>query len=228
LFFNGVCTATVQVCDNYMFYSRFISVCRISDARCRLIHTYIWILLVLPWFPSFWLIPIFYDTNSVPFQYAFFVAVSCTAALNCAYNWYFTWEFVRILVAIYQPTLRAVGEELASLQIIRGIAYKSIGHCVTSSFAVTLYCYLPTYGPLMQSPILLASMHLWFNVVLPEDSLIYLCCCAGRTGGRLFRSEFFSEGGESLAPSKKLQLHKDKRVVRQTHLSCTCKCIRVS
>lgn len=217
-FFNGLCTATVQLCDNYMFFSRFVSVCKISDGRSRLIHLYIWVLLTLPWSLAFWLIPIFYDTNTPEFQYAFFITVSCTAALNVVFNWYFTGEFVRMLAAIYKPTMWAVGEDLASLQIIRSIAYKSIGHCITSSFAVVLYCFLPIYGPLMQSPILLAGMHFWFNVVLPEDSLIYLCCCAGRTGGRMFRSEFFSEGADSLAPSKKIQLHKGRRVVRITYM----------
>ena len=107
-FYLGVLNVVVQLCDLYMFFSRFQAVCRVTphtrvriqvrhhrpsqpSRRCALAivvktrrtpqichlswhsshQAYIWLCCVVPRFPTFNIVPGFYDTNSPLYAYAF-------------------------------------------------------------------------------------------------------------------------------------------------------------
>ena len=92
-------------------------------------------------------------------------------------------------------------------QRIKSVAYRSIFHCFVSSAANVIGSQLPVLGPLLQMLLLVAAMHLLFNVVLPDDSLFYLCC-------NMHSVRFASEWDEleSLPNSKRVVEQSSRRV----------------
>ena len=71
------------------------------------------------------------------------------------------------------------GDDIPAVVTIKVVAYKGIGHCLTSSLAMTFCFYLPYYAQ-VQGLVLIAGMHFWFNSVLTQDSWFYVCF--GRSG----------------------------------------------
>jgi hypothetical protein len=92
-------------------------------------------------------------------------------------------------------------------QRIKSVAYRSIFHCAVSSAANVIGSQLPVLGPLLQMLLLVAAMHMLFNVVLPDDSLFYLCC-------NMHSVRFASEWDEleSLPNSKRVVEQSSRRV----------------
>ena len=107
--FNGLCTFIIQLMDSYMFFYRFCAVCKLSWIHKLCSHGYIWLALVLPWFPAWWLAPIFIDTNSAFFLYLYQISLYCSVLAKVLFNCYFTWEFVRALMAISHNTTLKIG-----------------------------------------------------------------------------------------------------------------------
>ena len=92
-------------------------------------------------------------------------------------------------------------------QRIKSVAYRSIFHCAVSSAANVIGSQLPVLGPLLQMLLMVAAMHMLFNVVLPDDSLFYLCC-------NMHSVRFASEWDEleSLPNSKRVVEQSSRRV----------------
>ena len=76
LLFNGICLLVVQLCDNRMFVSRFMAVCKVTPNQLTLINWFVALGLVLPWFPAYWLVPFFYETNSAEFTQLFAITTA--------------------------------------------------------------------------------------------------------------------------------------------------------
>ena len=76
--FNGLCTCIIQLMDSYMFFYRFCAVCKLSWIHKLCTHGYIWVALVLPWFPAWWLAPVFIDVNSMYFSYLYMISLYCS------------------------------------------------------------------------------------------------------------------------------------------------------
>ena len=102
-------SAVIQLCDNYMFYSRLLLVTELPRWHRNALHAYIWIVLTATWLPANTIVPFFYNVNSAPFQavYAITRAVSCWG--NVAYNFYFAVYFWFILRRLYKQKNGMIG-----------------------------------------------------------------------------------------------------------------------
>ncbi len=189
-FFCGILNLTIQLCDTYMFYSRYRSVCRISNSTSYRIHCYIWLCCVLPRFPAYNIVPAFYDTNSHTFAYAFYIANACSTTCIVLYNFYFTVQFSKILLFIYNPLLMRLQTPFHALGKIKWVGLRSIGHCFTSSLGAVLYVAFPDWGRLAQEVTIVAGMHFWFNMTIERDGCLYQVCSF---------DESSSEGGSGSA-----------------------------
>ena len=166
-FANGLLALGVLLCDCYMFYDRLCVVVRIPRWKQVLVHSYIWILLVLPWFPAYSFIPIFYDTNDPTFTKSFYISTIAVSVAIVVYNFMITFEFTKILLSIYIPGIarsaKIAGKtdesDTSSLPLakIKSVAIRSLGHCLTSSSGVFCYLFLPIYGPPLQTLVLVAG-----------------------------------------------------------------------
>ena len=199
-FHCGVLNLTIQLCDTYMFYSRYQSVCRVSDSTKYRIHAYIWLCCVLPRFPAYNIVPAFYNTNSTFCTYAFSVATACSTACIVAYNFYFTFQFSKILLFIYNPLLMRLQTPFHALEKIKWVGLRSIGHCFTSSLAAVLYVVFPHWGRMAQEMAIVAGMHFWFNMTIERDGCIYQMCNLNDL--EIAES---NEGGEGSAANSRLE-----------------------
>jgi hypothetical protein len=94
---DGVCVAVVQLCDCYLFYTRFLAIQRVTKLQRMVIHSFIWIALIGTWLPTLTIVPFFCDTNSEEY-YVVIVAMNYIYALGClSYNFYFTFRCCWIL-----------------------------------------------------------------------------------------------------------------------------------
>lgn len=177
---NGLLSLIILLCDFYMFYDRLCAVVKVSCWKRTLIHSYIWILLVLPWFPAYSFIPIFCNTNDPLFTRIFYVSAYTVSAAIVVYNFIITFEFTKILLSIYLPGIARSAKIAAAtgcpsntasipLATIKSVAVRSIGHCLTSSSGVFCYVGLPVYGAVVQTLIVVAGMVLYRVVIC-------LCC----------------------------------------------------
>jgi hypothetical protein len=130
------------------------------------IQIYIWVMLVILWLPAYFIVPFFYDVNSVPFQDVYTITVQLQLFAAIAYNFYFTIEFGLILKSIYsKSTIQG-----ASLKKAKIIAIKSIIHCVTSSVANVVYVYVPVLGDALYNVLIIAGIHFLFNYKLERNN----------------------------------------------------------
>ena len=166
---NGTMVVMVLLCDCYMFYDRLYAVVRIPRWKQTLVHCYIWILLVLPWFPAYTFVPIFYDTKNPTFTRTYYIATSFVSVAIVVYNFSITFEFTKILLKIYLPAITRKIEITAepnsiphtsssSLAKIKSVAINSVGHCLTSSIGVLFYSFVPAYGPHIESLIVVTGI----------------------------------------------------------------------
>jgi hypothetical protein len=138
--FNGIFSAVVQLCDNYMFYYRLLAVKKLSLATRIFIQCYIWGLLIFTWLPEQTIVPFFVNENTESFAnyFAIFLQLENWAAV--AYNFSFTFYFLYVLYKVFyrpptSPGTASPLDMLASHQVVKVVAVKSIGHCFTSSLA---------------------------------------------------------------------------------------------
>jgi hypothetical protein len=99
---SGVAGVVAQLCDAYMFYDRLRVAAKGASMPLPLgkrlfIHAYIWIVLILPWAPTYSIVPFMYDTNSPGYVRYFGYAnvVYCFASI--AYYCYFTLESLLVI-----------------------------------------------------------------------------------------------------------------------------------
>ena len=130
---------------------------KISRRMQILIHSYIWILLVLPWFPAFSFVPLFYDTNNPIFLLPFRKLSLFVSVAIIVYNIGITFEFTKILLRIYLPAITRVGDitgesdstpntTTVALAEIKSVTVNSLGHCLTLSTGVFISTLVSVYG----------------------------------------------------------------------------------
>jgi len=159
--YNGFSVATVQLCDNYMFFNRFKAVQEVPNWKAYLMQSYVWIVMTLTWLPAYTLLPYFYDTNSGAFGRINSLFLYVQGYGGVLYNFYFTYEFTLFL---YRG---ASGHSSRYLRHKR-IAVKSIIHCFTSSIGTLLSGYYVVEGALILIIIIPVGLHLLFNIRIEE------------------------------------------------------------
>jgi len=163
---NGLCLLFVQLCDAFIFLDRLKAITKLSRAKQVAIHTYVWLVLVLTWIPTFTIVPFFFDTNSPAFLKVYYPAMLFGAWGIIAFNFYFTFEFVRLIdthVFSMNRTSSEINFTSSSARWAQLIVWKSIVHCVTSSLANLLAIYLPTCGVSIYELLIILSLHFLFN-----------------------------------------------------------------
>lgn len=192
----GLFPLIVQLCDNYMFYSRLRAVSQVRIWKQRLIHLYIFLILSVTWFPIYSIVPFFYDTNGVDFAYYYFITLSIQVWGTVAYNFYFTFEFSMILRSISTGKASQT-EALRRISTLRAIiSFKSIIHCITSSLASLVYLYFPEVGNPVYTILIICAMHILFNSKV-EKSVVHI----GALCPTLVSAVFFSSTRIFVAPS---------------------------
>ena len=200
--YTGALPLIIQLCDNYMFYSRLKAVSRVRKWKQRLIHLYIFVILSMTWFPIYSLVPFFYDTNDVDFVYYYFITLSIQVWGTVAYNFYFTLEFSMVLRSIstgkasQTPALRRI----SNLRAI--ISVKSLIHCITSSLASLIYLYIPGVGNPVYVIMIVFVMHVLFNSKV-ERSVVHVSSLCPK----LLSLVHFSTSRICIAPSSLSESH---------------------
>ena len=179
LFCCGIFRVIVQVCDNYMFYYRYITVVRVSANINILVQLYIWMALVFPWWIVFTFCPFFVDMNTPSMRDYTRVAFAVYTFGNSAFNFVLALEFSRILNINFSQASNQVLAALsggdaarshASLLRYKMLVIKSLGHCLSSSAAAFLSTNYDVLGGPIYLLVVLCGMHLWFNFSI-EDVL---------------------------------------------------------
>jgi len=160
LFWNGISDLIIQLCDNLSFLNRFQAVHKVPKWKSYAIYAYISLIMVLTWLPTYTVYPFFVDTNSASFLEASIFLLGIDGWGSIAYNFYFTVEFT---VVLYKVSFEGPGSNSRTQEAVKMIAYKSIIHCVTSSLAILVYVYIPVYGVLIYSIIIICMLHFLFN-----------------------------------------------------------------
>lgn len=163
LFGNGLFNLCILLCDSYMFYYRLYAVIKLPKWKRVLVHMYIWIFVVLAWFPIYNLLPISVDTDDQISRKAYLVSSTVVAAAILLYNFLITLEFTKILLDAYLPALARTSSTARnqgvpiSLQKIRVVAIKSLGHCISSCTGIICYTLVPVYGSTLQTLFLITG-----------------------------------------------------------------------
>jgi hypothetical protein len=162
LVFNGICVPIMQVCDNYMFYTRLSIATEIPRPLKVFINLYIWVIMTIPCYFSFIITPFFRDTNSPEYLPVIYITGSISVWANIAYNAYFTYMFAAILIRT-ESTISDVAS-YEHKRTIRMLLYKNLGHCITSSMGSAFYICVPgLFGALVQTLVFIVGLHMWFN-----------------------------------------------------------------
>ena len=174
--FIGFFPLVVQLCDNYMFYSRLRAVTKVPLWKRYAFHLYIVIILCSSWFPLYSFVPFIWNVNTKSSIYAYSIMLPIQVWGTVAYNFYFTFEFAIILRNISNgkgcqtDTLKRT----ANLRAL--ISIKSIMHCISSSVASLVYLYYPVLGAPIYIIIIVLGMHFLFNSKV-EKYLFRLAAC---------------------------------------------------
>ena len=168
VFANGVFGGIVQLCDNYMFFNRYLCI-SMKTPRWKhvLVHSFIWLVLMATWFPQYTFLPLVMNTNSPGFismQYNFTQLQSWSLL---AYNMYFSYEFAVILYQWYNGKL--LGASNIDGRVI--VAVKSIIHCFVTGITGVLWIWY--YFPASESweVCILFCMHFLFNAKIERTIL---------------------------------------------------------
>jgi hypothetical protein len=120
----GVFNFSIQLCDNYMFWFRFIAVKPKTPWYMKwLCHLYV-LTVLTPWVTAIFPMPLFLDVNTKSYSRINHALNELYAYGQIAYNTYFTIEFGQILYQLaYDPDCKY--SKAAGI-----IAFKSIIHCI--------------------------------------------------------------------------------------------------
>lgn len=167
LFGTAILSGCAQLCDNYMFYYRFLA-CKpndVSKMKRYTIHCFIWLILIATWIPGLTILPIFYNTNTEQFWINQYPFISLQTWSLLAYNMYFSCEFGLILCSWNRGQLPGAIQGFADARII--ISIKSIAHCLLSGSTCSLWLFYP-WGSTAYSLSVLFSLHFLFNYKLEK------------------------------------------------------------
>lgn len=159
----GLLQTTVLLCDNYMFYKSYAVVVSVQKWKRHLIHGYVWIILILTWLPKWTILPFFIMQTHPLYIEAFLYLDQISYYGNIGYNFYFTVQFIRVLVIITHNVSNSTSKRSQDRTII--LIVKGIGHCITSSLAALMRNL--DKSQLAGFPIwifiLVVGLQLWFN-----------------------------------------------------------------
>lgn len=159
----GVFQTIVLLCDNYMFYKSYAAVVKVQHWKRHLIHIYVWIILVLTWLPKWTILPFFTTQMNPQYLDAYIYLDAISYYGNIGYNFYFTVQFIRVLVIVTHNISNSTSKRSNNRTKI--LIVKGIGHCITSSLAALLRTLDTTQTA--NFPIwifmLLVGLQLWFN-----------------------------------------------------------------
>jgi len=160
LLWNGLSMCVIQLCDSYIFFNRFKAVQKIPAWENRLIHAYIWLILILTWLPEYTFVPFFWDTNSLSFANFYNVTSPIYQWGVLTYNILFSGKFSWILWKNYSAIAKT---NTSSSRRTRLVAIKSLVHCVTSSAASLISMNCGMIGVVLYPSIIVLSLHFIFN-----------------------------------------------------------------
>ena len=169
----GVFQTIVLLCDNYMFYKSYAAVVKVQPWKRNLIHIYVWIILILTWLPKWTILPFFTTDENPQYVEAYDILDRISYYGNIVYNFYFTVQFIRVLVIITHNISNSTSKR--SNDRTKILIIKGMGHCITSSLAALLRTSNTTQTA--NFPIwifmLLVGLQLWFNSRI--ECLFYIC-----------------------------------------------------
>ena len=176
-FYLGLFPLVIQLCDNYMFYSRLIAISKVPNWKRYVFHIYVIIILSTTWFPVYSIIPFFYNTNETLFISYYFITLSVQVWGTVAYNFYFTMEFSKILHSINSGKASKTDALQRTARLRTIISIKSIIHCMSSSLASLIYLYLPAIGNPVYVIMIISAMHILFNAKIEKYIQVAIRCC---------------------------------------------------
>lgn len=159
----GVLQTIVLLCDNYMFYKSYAVVVKVQNWKRHVIHGYVWVILILTWLPKWTVLPFFTNQTNPYYLTAYFYLDRISYYGNIGYNFYFTVQFIRVLMIITHNVSNTSSKRSNDRTII--LITKGIGHCVTSSLAALVRTLdtNQTAGFPIWIFILLVGLQIWFN-----------------------------------------------------------------
>lgn len=204
LFGCGLCTLGIQLCDVYMFVNRYKAIAKISNLQRWAVHTYIFLVIVLPYYSTMTFLPLFVDMNTA-YLIAFIDEVFTLQIWGTiAQNIYFTFVFSYLGYNFIQKRKHS---SLGS-DNFKWIVIKSLIHCVTSSVANALvYTWSDFFfGPNMYNILIVFGIHFLFNYKVESSSFAMLLV---RDSNK--KSENCNEESRDLNRTKKVA---DNNVIR--------------
>lgn len=165
VFANAVFGGIIQLCDNYMFYNRYLCISLKTPQWKRvMIHSFIWLVLMLTWFPQYTFLPLGIDTNTPEFMemQSNFTHLQSWAML--AFNMYFSYEFAVILYQRHNGNL--VGASNIDGRVI--VAIKSIIHCFVTGITGVLWLWYYFPATVAWEICILSCLHFLFNAKIEK------------------------------------------------------------
>ena len=204
-FYVGFFPLVIQLCDNYMFYSRLMAVSKVPAWKRCAMHIYVVLILSATWFPMYSIVPFFYDTNSASVVNNYYITLGVQVWGTVAYNFYFTIEFAIILQNINSGKASQTDTLKKSSKLRALISVKSIIHCMSSSLASLIYLYIPAVGNPIYVIMIISGMHILFNSRVEKYILLVSKCCP------TFPSYLFSHSSQvCLSPSEVSEINELK------------------
>jgi len=163
------CSFFVQVCDNFIVLERAKAIQNIPRWLDWLIQAYIWLVLFVPWWPVYWLIPFFCNVNSPNMLQFKHVGDKICGSGNVIFNVYFSSSFAYTLFSVSSKCSSSNKTQTRKIQII---AVKSILHCCSSCFANIWADFVqlpdPSTGWTIYSIIIIVGLHFIFNFKIED------------------------------------------------------------
>lgn len=158
------CSFFVQICDNFIVLERTKAIRNVPKWEDWLVKLFIGLVLFVPWWPVYWLIPFFCNVNEGNMtEFPVYGNKICCIG-NIFFNAYYTFRFSRTL---YLVSSKATSTDTRQTKRVKIIAIKSIIHCCTSCFANIWadFVQLPdiSSGFTIYSIIIIIGLHFLFN-----------------------------------------------------------------
>lgn len=165
---NAICGVCICLSDNYMTFKRYdVVVGRTSTQHKILALLYVIFISLGSWWPFYTIIPFVRNMNNddsiLLFTYSqYYWNFPTYAGFNLFYDGLLVYEVYRIRSA-------SIVQESANNDVpqILLLVYKAIIHNICSTFAVCAYCFFYPLGALIQSIIVMSSIHFIFNWTYP-------------------------------------------------------------
>jgi hypothetical protein len=109
---DGMFITAIQMCDFYLFYTRYLAIQRMGWWSRMLNHWFIWILATMTWLPTFTIVPFFVNTRSFVYGRCFTLLFITHTFLTFFYNIYYTFICVQFLIKVsyWESTIKTFPE----------------------------------------------------------------------------------------------------------------------